>query len=70
MFSLTLCGSTVRNASRVLVVQNGAIVEQGTHDELMATGGIYRKLGTYRMLPVLLREAVSSLLSEAIIYCF
>ncbi len=36
--------STVRNADLILVVQNGSIVESGTHDELMSLAGTYRIL--------------------------
>ncbi len=36
--------STVRNADRIIVMEKGAIVEQGTHDELMKLGGTYRHL--------------------------
>ncbi len=36
--------STVRNADCILVVKDGAIVEQGTHDELMEQKGFYRTL--------------------------
>jgi ATP-binding cassette subfamily B protein len=37
--------STVRGAHRVLVVDGGAIVQQGSHDELMQDGdGLYRRL--------------------------
>lgn len=36
--------STVRNADNILVLRDGDIAEQGTHDELMAKGGFYRKL--------------------------
>lgn len=38
--------STVRTADLVVVMQNGAVVERGTHTELMAVKGVYRKLGT------------------------
>ena len=36
--------STVQNADRILVVRSGRIVEQGTHDDLMALKGEYYRL--------------------------
>ena len=38
--------STIRNADRILVIRDGKITEDGTHDELMALGGYYHDLYT------------------------
>ena len=36
--------STVRGADRIIAMADGRAIEQGTHDELMAQGGLYSKL--------------------------
>jgi len=36
--------ATIRNADRVLVLRDGGIIERGTHDELVAAGGLYAQL--------------------------
>ena len=38
--------STIRRADQILVVEDGQIVEHGTHDSLLATGGRYHELYT------------------------
>lgn len=38
--------STVKNADRLFVIKDGVIEEQGTHDELLAKGGLYSSMWT------------------------
>ncbi len=40
--------STIRKANQILVIENGKIAEQGTHDELIAAEGRYYNLFTYQ----------------------
>jgi ATP-binding cassette subfamily B protein len=42
--------STVRRASRIVVIHHGRITEQGTHDTLLAHDGIYARLYRLQML--------------------
>ena len=39
--------ATIRNANRIIVLQHGQLVEQGTHDTLIEHGGLYAQL--YRL---------------------
>ncbi|MEH7123632.1 ABC transporter ATP-binding protein [Bacillus sp. JJ1773] len=49
--------STIKNADRILVLERGVIKEQGTHDELLAQGGIYDQM--YQMQAKSLHNKVS-----------
>jgi subfamily B ATP-binding cassette protein MsbA len=40
--------STIRKADQILVIEEGKIEEQGTHDELIAKEGRYYELFTYQ----------------------
>ncbi len=53
--------STVQNADLILVVRDGRIVEQGTHDELIRRKGYYHSLYTRQFE----EEAVASVMNEA-----
>ncbi|MEC8831819.1 MAG: ABC transporter ATP-binding protein, partial [Bacteroidota bacterium] len=40
--------STIRKADQILVIENGHILEQGTHEQLIASEGRYFNLFTYQ----------------------
>ncbi|NJN20106.1 MAG: ABC transporter ATP-binding protein [Leptolyngbya sp. RL_3_1] len=44
--------STIRNVDRILVLKQGTLVEQGSHDDLLAQGGLYASLYKLQMLEV------------------
>ena len=41
--------STIRNADQILVIEEGRVVEQGTHDELLALGGRYARMSAIQI---------------------
>ena len=49
--------STIRDADLILVMEHGAIVEQGTHAELLAKGGAYATLYTSQFAAPVVEEA-------------
>ena len=43
--------STVLSAAQILVLDEGRIAERGTHQELLARGGLYRQIYEAQLLP-------------------
>jgi ABC-type multidrug transport system fused ATPase/permease subunit len=41
---------TIRNADKIIVLDSGKIVEEGTHDELTAKNGVYKRLCDLQLL--------------------
>lgn len=53
--------STIRQAQRILVLNHGRLEEQGTHEELLARGGLYKQLHDMQMAPA--RQRATQLLA-------
>ena len=49
--------STIKNASNIIVMHHGRVVEQGTHQQLLALGGHYTKLYRVKQFGVEHEEA-------------
>ena len=48
--------STVKNADKIIVLDNAKIVEEGTHEQLVSAGGIYSDLHYKQLLEKELEE--------------
>ena len=57
--------STVRNADQILVLKAGHIIERGTHEELMALGGLYANLCRVQSTAVTIEERLDELEVDA-----
>jgi ABC-type multidrug transport system fused ATPase/permease subunit len=44
--------STIRHADRIVVLEGGVVVEQGTHTELLARPRVYARLHSLQAAPV------------------
>jgi subfamily B ATP-binding cassette protein HlyB/CyaB len=56
--------STVRTCNRIIVMDKGRIVEQGSHDELIAQNGYYTKLYSYQSHEPVLHQVENDLESD------
>ena len=41
--------STVRDADKIIALDQGRVIESGTHDELLAQGGLYAQLVAHQL---------------------
>ena len=53
--------STIKNADKIIVMEKGEIVEQGTHDVLLAQGGTYKRLFERQMQKEGLKEELKEI---------
>lgn len=50
--------STIRNADKIVVLRKGEVIEEGSHDELIAKNGAYKKLVERQLMTEELGEQV------------
>ena len=56
--------STIRACDRIYYMQGGAIVESGTHEELLATNGLYNKLWSSQVNPIK-KKVINTIIEKA-----
>ncbi|HSI83875.1 MAG: ABC transporter ATP-binding protein [Candidatus Methylacidiphilales bacterium] len=56
--------STIRNADQIAVIKGGAVIEHGTHDELLAINGLYAKLCRIQQGDVIRDEQLEKVFDE------
>jgi ABC-type multidrug transport system fused ATPase/permease subunit len=57
--------STVRNADQIIVLRSGHIIERGTHEQLMASDGLYAHLCRVQSTAVTIEERLEELEADA-----
>lgn len=56
--------STIKNAHNIIVISRGEIVEQGTHDNLIALGGVYKGLVEAQRISAERKEGIETAIAE------
>ncbi|NUN96661.1 MAG: ABC transporter ATP-binding protein, partial [Candidatus Omnitrophica bacterium] len=51
--------STVRNADWIIVLEDGAVAERGTHEDLLELGGLYATLHSHQLLEAQIEEMIA-----------
>jgi ATP-binding cassette, subfamily B (MDR/TAP), member 1 len=56
--------STIKNADKIIVITRGEIVEEGTHTELLALGGVYKGLVDAQRISTERKEGIEMAIAE------
>ena len=56
--------STIKNADNIIVISRGEIVEQGTHNDLIARGGVYKGLVEAQRISADRKDGVEMAIAE------